>query len=58
MIIQETREKLSSLQDLKYRDMQVRIIPSVKPESIIGVRTPELRKMAKELGEIKKEDAE
>ena len=51
MIIQETREKLSSLQDLKYRDMQVRIIPSVKPESIIGVRTPELRKMAKELAQ-------
>ena len=51
MIIQETRGKLSSLQDLKYRDMQVRIIPSVKPESIIGVRTPELRKMAKELAQ-------
>lgn len=51
MIIQETREKLSSLQELKYRDMQVRIIPSVKPESIIGVRTPELRKMAKELAQ-------
>ena len=51
MIIQEIREKLSSLQDLKYRDMQVRIIPSVKPESIIGVRTPELRKMAKELAQ-------
>ena len=51
MIIQEIREKLSSLQDLKYRDMQVRIIPSVKPESIIGVRTPELRKMTKELAQ-------
>ena len=51
MIIQEIREKLSSLQDLKYRDMQVQIIPSVKPESIIGVRTPELRKMAKELAQ-------
>ncbi len=51
MIIQEIREKLSSLQELKYRDMQVRIIPSVKPESIIGVRTPELRKMAKELAQ-------
>ena len=51
MIIQGIREKLSSLQDLKYRDMQVRIIPSVKPESIIGVRTPELRKMAKELAQ-------
>ena len=49
MIIRDIREKLACLQDLKYREMQVQIIPSVKPESIIGVRTPELRKMAKEL---------
>ena len=49
MIIREIREGLACLQDLKYREMQVQIIPSVKPESIIGVRTPELRKMAKEL---------
>ena len=51
MIIQEIREELIRLQDLKYREMQVQIIPSVKPESIIGVRTPELRKMAKELAQ-------
>lgn len=44
------RKELFSLQDLKYREMQVKIIPTVKPESIIGVRTPELRRMAKELG--------
>ena len=43
------RKELFSLQDLKYREMQIKIIPTVKPESIIGVRTPELRKMAKEL---------
>ena len=51
MIIQEIREELVRLQDLKYREMQVQIIPSVKRESIIGVRTPELRKMAKELAQ-------
>jgi len=45
----EIREALFRLQDVKYRDMQVRIIPTVKPETIIGVRTPELRRMAKEL---------
>ena len=44
------RKELFSLQDLKYREMQEKIIPTVKPESIIGVRTPELRRMAKELG--------
>lgn len=51
MIIQAIRENLIRLQDQKYREMQVQIIPSVKPEAIIGVRTPELRKMAKELAQ-------
>ncbi len=36
------------LQDLKYRDLQIRIIPTINPESVIGVRTPELRRMAKD----------
>lgn len=40
MIIEEIRAELSRLQDTTYREMQVRIIPTVKPESIIGVRTP------------------
>ena len=43
------RKELFSLQDPGYREMQIRIIPTVKPERIIGVRTPELRRMAKEL---------
>ncbi len=41
------RKELFSLQDTKYREMQVRIIPTVKPEKIIGVRTPQLRDLAK-----------
>jgi len=49
MHISEIREELFRLQDLKYREMQIRIIPTVKAEAIIGVRTPELRAMAKEL---------
>ena len=40
--------QLYDLQDLKYRDMQLRIIPTINPESVIGVRTPELRSMAKD----------
>ncbi|MBR4576211.1 MAG: DNA alkylation repair protein [Clostridia bacterium] len=44
----EIRAKLKSLQDIKYREMQIRILPTVKPESIIGVRTPELRSLAKQ----------
>ena len=41
--------KLYDLQDLKYRDMQIKIIPTVKPESVIGVRTPELKSIAKDI---------
>ena len=48
MIIDEIRMELKKRQDVKYREMQVRIIPTVKPERIIGVRTPELRQMAKQ----------
>ena len=48
MIIEKIREELKLQQDTKYRDLQIRIIPTVKPETIIGVRTPELRKMAKQ----------
>ena len=41
--------KLYALQDLKYRDMQIKIIPTVEPESVIGVRTPELKSIAKDI---------
>ncbi len=44
----DLHKKLYSLQDLKYRDMQIKIIPTVSPESIIGVRTPGLKTMAKD----------
>jgi len=50
----EIERRLLELQDKEYRDFQVKLIPSVDPETVIGVRTPELRKLAKELA--KKED--
>ena len=43
----DLHRKLYDLQDLKYRDMQIKIIPTVEPESVIGVRTPELKSIAK-----------
>ena len=46
MTIQET---LFTMQDLQYRDFQVKLIPNIPPESVIGVRTPELRTLAKML---------
>lgn len=55
-IREEIREELFSHQDLKYRDMQIKILPNLEAESIIGVRTPDLRKYAKELA--KREDVQ
>ena len=49
MTIHEIREELTRLQDPAYRELQIRIIPTVKAETILGVRTPELRRMAKQL---------
>ena len=43
------REMLLSLQDGKFAAFQARLIPNVAPERILGVRTPELRKLAKQL---------
>lgn len=47
--IEEIRKKLFKLQDKKYRDFQCRLIPTLESTTIIGVRTPELRRYAKEL---------
>lgn len=47
--IEEIRKQLLELQDLKYRDFNTKLIPTVDPETVIGVRTPVLRNLAKEL---------
>jgi len=47
-------KKLLSLQDNTYRTFQVKLIPNSNPDTVIGVRTPELRILAKEL--VKKND--
>ena len=41
--------RLFELQDTGYRDFQSRLMPDVPKEKVIGVRTPALRKLAKEL---------
>ena len=48
-ILKEIQDKLYALQDTKYRDFQGKLIPTVDSDTIIGVRTPDLRKLAKEL---------
>ena len=42
-------ERLFALQDKAYQAFQCKLIPTIPPETIIGVRTPLLRKLAKEL---------
>ena len=45
----EIREELFRLRDTAYRDFQSKLIPTADPETMIGVRTPELRSYAKQL---------
>ncbi len=43
------RERLFQLQDMKYKEFQSRLIPTVDPDTVIGVRIPAMRKLTKEL---------
>ena len=47
MITEEIREELFRMKDDRYRDFQAKLIPTISAESIVGVRTPELRRYAK-----------
>ena len=46
--MKQIEERLFTLQDLKYRDFQAKLMPGYDKERIIGVRTPDLRKFARE----------
>ncbi len=45
----EIIQRLKSLQDIEYKNFQSKLIPTVSSDYFIGVRTPELRKFAREL---------
>lgn len=48
--IHETiRTRLFELQDAEYKTFQCKLIPTVNPDTVIGVRTPALRKLAREI---------
>ena len=49
MRTEEIRKELFALRDEGYRAFQSKLIPTVAPGRMIGVRTPELRRFAKEL---------
>ena len=48
-INREISKRLYALQDTEYQVFQSKLIPTVDPETVIGVRTPALRAYAKEL---------
>lgn len=45
---QYVRTRLFELQDIKYKDFHSKLMPTVDPDLVIGVRTPQLRKFARE----------
>ena len=47
--MQKITEQLMELQDLKYKQFHSKLMPTISPDVIIGVRTPELRKLTKKL---------
>lgn len=55
-ICESIRERLFSLADSKYKDFNSKLIPNVDPEKVIGVRMPDIKKLAKSI--VKNEDAE
>lgn len=53
---QRIRIRLFEMQDLAYKNFQCKLMPTINPDTVIGVRTPKLRALAKEL--IKEEGIE
>ena len=51
------QEMLFQLEDLEYRAFHSKLIPTVDPAAIIGVRTPELRKLAKQVAKMPEANA-
>lgn len=47
----DIQNRLFELQDTKYREFHGKLIPDISMENIIGIRTPVLRKYAKEIFE-------
>lgn len=42
-------EKLLSVQDIEYKEFQSKLVPNISPDTMIGVRTPQMRSIAKEI---------
>ncbi len=42
-------ERLSAVKDDNYKEFQAKLVPNISPETILGVRTPAMRQIAKEV---------
>lgn len=42
-------DRLLKVQDKKYKEFQAKLVPNIDPNTIIGVRTPDMRNIAKEV---------
>lgn len=49
-VTKQVQQELFAMQDLGYRDFQAKLMPTVDKSRVIGVRTPVLRKYAKQFG--------
>ena len=49
--LDDIRARLEQLVDSVYREFQIRLTPSVAPESVMGIRVPELRRYAREIAD-------
>lgn len=50
-------ERLVAVKDPEYREFQAKLVPNIDPATIIGVRTPDMRNIAKEVAKSKERDA-
>lgn len=48
-IMEDVTNRLLMMQDIKYREFTAKSIPSISIDKIIGVRIPDIRKLAKEI---------
>ncbi len=50
-------DRLMQVRDEKYQAFQAKLVPNIDPEAILGVRTPDMRRIAKEVFDSKDRDA-
>lgn len=50
-------EELLKVKDNKYKEFQAKLVPNIDPDTILGVKTPEMRQIAKDIFNSKEKDA-